>query len=315
MDVVTGVFSNGNRVVALLKDRLIPALKDLFDGLEAIRYNMVALEPLWRDYSLPAGPAQGPDAGVLGLRESVRLEGVAFTYPGGRQAALAGIDLEIAAGRSHCFVGTTGAGKSTTLDILLGLLQPSAGRMLVDGRPLDDAELRAWQRGIGYCPQAVLLLDDTVASNIAFGIDPDRIEPARLERAARIAGIHDFIAGDLPEGYQTLVGERGASLSGGQRQRIGIARALYRDAPVLVLDEATNELDPVTEARILQNLRELGGRTLIFVSHRASVASFCDTVAVFEDGRVIAQADYRSLAAPGSPYRSLLEETASCPSA
>jgi len=294
--------------------RLIPALKDLFDGLEAIRYNMVALEPLWRDYSLPAGPAPpGSDAAALEMSESVRLEGVEFTYPGARQPALAGVDLEIVAGRSHCFVGTTGAGKSTTVDILLGLLEPSAGRLLVDGRPLDAAQLRAWQRCIGYCPQAVLLLDDTVASNIAFGVDPERIEPARLERAARIAGIHDVIVGELPEGYRTLVGERGASLSGGQRQRIGIARALYRDAPVLVLDEATNELDLVTEARILENLRALGRRTLIFVSHRTTVASFCDSVAVFEGGRVVAQAGYRSLAAPGSRFRSLLEENASRP--
>jgi len=240
----------------------------------------------------------------------VRLEGVAFSYPGGRRPALSGVELQIAAGRSHCFVGTTGAGKSTTVDILLGLLQPSAGRMLVDGRPLGEPELRAWQRGIGYCPQVVLLLDDTVASNIAFGIDPARIDPARLERAAQIAGIHDFIANELSAGYQTLVGERGASLSGGQRQRIGIARALYRDPPVLVLDEATNELDLVTEARILQSLRELGRRTLIFVSHRATVAAFCDTVAVFEDGRVVAQADYRTLSAPESRYRVLLEENA-----
>jgi ABC-type multidrug transport system fused ATPase/permease subunit len=288
--------------------RLIPALKDLFDGLEAIRYNMVALEPLWRDYSLPAAPARDPGAPALEMRESVRLEGVGFSYPGGRQPALSGVDLEIAAGRSHCFVGTTGAGKSTTVDILLGLLQPSAGRMLVDGRPLDEPELRDWQRSIGYCPQAVLLLDDTIASNIAFGVDPARIDPARLERAARIAGIHDFIAGELSAGYQTLVGERGASLSGGQRQRVGIARALYRDAPVLVLDEATNELDLVTEARVLRNLRDLGRRTLIFVSHRATVAAFCDSVAVFEGGRVVAQGEYRSLSAPDSPHRALIEE-------
>jgi ABC-type multidrug transport system fused ATPase/permease subunit len=288
--------------------RLIPALKDLFDGLEAIRYNMVALAPLWRDYSLPSAPAADADAAARGLRQSLRLEGVSFTYPGSRGPALSGVELEIAAGRAHCFVGTTGAGKSTTLDIILGLLQPSAGRILVDGEPLDDGGLRAWQRSIGYCPQTVVLLDDTVASNIAFGVEPERIDPARLERAARIAGIHDFIAGELPAGYQTVVGERGASLSGGQRQRIGIARALYEDPPVLVLDEATNELDLVTEAKVLQALRELGPRTMIFVSHRATVAAFCDRIAVFDGGKVVAQGDYRALSAADSRYRSLLEE-------
>ena len=294
--------------------RLIPALKDLFDGLEAIRYNLVALEPLWRDYSIPAAESAGASGGVLELRESVRLEGVAFTYPGGRQAALSGVDLAITAGRSHCFVGSTGAGKSTTVDILLGLLRPSAGRMLVDGKPLADRDLRAWQRNIGYVSQSVFLLDDTVASNIAFGVAPGDIDPARLERAARIAQIHDFIVRELPEGYQAFVGERGASLSGGQRQRIGIARALYRDAPILVLDEATNELDLVTETRILQGLRELGRRTLVFVSHRATVAAFCDVLAVFENGRVVMKGDYRALTAPDSRYRALLEETAERPS-
>ena len=293
--------------------RLIPALKDLFDGLEGIRYNMVALEPLWMDFSLPGATAARDTGAALELREALRLEGVSFTYPGGRAPALAGVDLEIRAGRSHCFVGTTGAGKSTSVDVLLGLLQPSAGRMTVDGRPLDEAGVRAWQRNIGYVPQSVFLLDDTVASNIALGVAPEAIDEAQLERVARIAGIHDFIVRDLPEGYRTLVGERGASLSGGQRQRIGIARALYRDAPVLVLDEATNELDLITETRVLQRLRDLGPRTLVFVSHRATVAAFCDVVAVFEGGRVVAQGDYRSITAPDSRFRALLEETASRP--
>jgi ATP-binding cassette, subfamily B, bacterial PglK len=293
--------------------RLIPALKDLFDGLEAIRYNMVALDPLWKDYSLPraaAGPDEGP---ALGMRDALRLEGVTFTYPGARRPALAGVDLAIRAGLAHCFVGTTGAGKSTTVDMLLGLLEPSSGRITVDGRPLDAASVRAWQRNIGYVPQSVFLLDDSVASNIALGVDAAAIDEARLERAARVAGIHDFIVGELPQGYRTLVGERGASLSGGQRQRIGIARALYRDAPVLVLDEATNELDLITETKVLQALRDLGPRTLVFVSHRATVAAFCDVVAVFEAGRVVAEGDYLSLTAPDSRYRALLEETASRP--
>jgi ATP-binding cassette, subfamily B, bacterial PglK len=288
--------------------RLIPALKDLFDGLEAIRYNMVALDPLWRDYTMPVEDARVADPGSMALRESVRLEGVAFSYPGGRQETLAGIDLEIAAGSAVCLAGPTGAGKSTTVDVLLGLLQPACGRVLVDGRELLPASLRDWQSRIGYVPQSVFLFDDTIASNIALGVDAADIDQGRLERAARIAGIHDFIAGELPEGYATLVGERGASLSGGQRQRIGIARALYRDPPVLVMDEATNELDVLTETRILRALRELGGRTLVFVSHRSTVAAACDAVAVLEAGRVVATGSFAELTAPGSRFRSLLQE-------
>jgi ABC-type multidrug transport system fused ATPase/permease subunit len=292
--------------------RLIPALKDLFDGLEAIRYNMVALAPLWSDHTIPQATAPRA-APALPLTRAIRLEGVDFTYPGGRAPALAGVDLEIRAGRSLCLFGTTGAGKSTTVDILLGLLRPTAGRIVVDGRPLGPEDIAAWQRNIGYVPQSVFLLDDTVASNIAFGVAPEQIDRERLERAARIAQIHEFVERELPQGYDTLVGERGANLSGGQRQRIGIARALYRDPPVLLLDEATNALDLVTETRILEGLKGLGLRTLVFVSHRATVAAFCDEVAVFEQGRVVARGDYRGLAAPEGRWRALFEETATRP--
>jgi ATP-binding cassette, subfamily B, bacterial PglK len=289
--------------------RLIPALKDLFDGLEAIRYNMVALEPLWQDFTLPVPEAPTSSHTAASRGEAIRLAGVRFTYPGARQATLAGIDLEIRAGTATCFAGATGAGKSTTVDVLLGLLRPDRGEVLIDGEPLDAGSLRAWQDRIGYVPQVVFLFDDTVASNIALGVDPAEIDAARLERAARIAQIHDFVANELPQGYQTLVGERGASLSGGQRQRIGIARALYRDPPVLVMDESTNELDLVTESRILRALKELGGRTLVFVSHRSTVAAACDGIAVFDKGRIAAQGRFAELTAPGSPHRALLLET------
>lgn len=289
--------------------RLIPALKDLFDGVEAVRYNMVALDPLWQDFGLPDAQPAVPAEPVV-LRETIRLQDVSFTYPGSRQPALAGVELSITAGAAACFVGSTGAGKSTTIDVLLGLLPPSRGRVLVDGQPITPLNLRAWQSHIGYVPQTAFLFDDTVANNIAIGVEAGAIDQDRLEQAARIAQIHDFIVHELPHGYQTLVGERGANLSGGQRQRIGIARALYRDPPVIVLDEATNELDRVTEARILHALRELGGRTLIFVSHRSAVAAVCDEITVFESGRVVARGSYAALTVPGSPCRALLQETA-----
>ena len=315
----TAVFMIGNAVAmrevipilalfAFAAYRLIPALKDLFDGVEAIRYNMVALDPLWRDYTMPVEALRAHVTGPVELRDSVRLAGISFSYPGGRQEALSGVELTIAAGTSTCFAGPTGAGKSTTVDVLLGLLQPLRGQVLLDGQPIGPENVRAWQRNIGYVPQAVFLFDDTVAANIALGVGPGEIDQARLERAARIAEIHEFIANELPQGYRTVVGERGASLSGGQRQRIGIARALYRDPPVLVMDEATNELDLVTESRILRALRGLGRRTLILVSHRATIAAFCDEVAIFESGRVVARGSFAQLSAPGSRFRALLQE-------
>jgi ABC-type multidrug transport system fused ATPase/permease subunit len=288
--------------------RLVPALKDLFDGVAAIRYNMVALEPLWRDYSVPDEARTGESVEALVLRHALKLDNVSFRYPGSRQEVLSGVELTIPAGTSVCLVGATGAGKSTLVDVLLGLLPPSRGRVIVDGMAVTPDKLREWQRNIGYVPQVASLLDDTVANNIAFGIEPGDIDLGRLERAARIAEIHDFIVTELPDGYRTLVGERGANLSGGQRQRIGIARALYRDPAVLVLDEATNELDLVTEGRILASLRSLENRTLVFVSHKPSVSMACDEVIVLENGRVVARGSYSALTAPGSRYRALLQE-------
>jgi ABC-type multidrug transport system fused ATPase/permease subunit len=179
----------------------------------------------------------------------------------------------------------------------------------VDDTFLTAGNVRAWQASIGYVPQVIYLVDDTIASNIAFGVEPEAIDYARIEWAARTAQLHDFVVNELAAGYQSVVGERGAKLSGGQRQRIGIARALYLDPAVLILDEATNELDLATEARILESLHALGGRTIIFVSHKPSVATFCDEVVVLEGGRIAAQGTYAELTAPGSRHSSLLQET------
>jgi len=289
--------------------RLIPALKGLLDGVQAVRYNMEALDPLWRDYSAPEEARVDAPSGTVALREAIRLENVFYRYPGGRQEALSGIEISLRAGKATCLVGSTGAGKSTTIDVLLGLLQPSRGRVLVDGVPITMDNLRAWQRQIGYVPQVVFLFDDTVANNIALGVEPQDIDLDRVAQVARIAEMHDFIVSELPDGYRTLVGERGANLSGGQRQRIGIARALYRDPPVLVLDEATNELDLVTQGRILASLRSLGNKTLVFASHRSSVAATCNDIVVIEGGRAVAQGDFSALTAAGSRHRGLLQDT------
>jgi len=289
--------------------RLIPALQGLFDGIEAIRYKTAALDALWQDYSDPGTEPAIATGDAMVPRRSIRLENISFRYPDSRQDTLSGLSLTIPAGRAVCLAGPTGAGKSTTVDLLLGLLPSSAGGITVDGTLVTPGNVRAWRDNIGYVPQVIYLIDDTIASNIALGMEPADIDYARLERAARIAELHDFVVNELEAGYQTVVGERGARLSGGQRQRIGIARALYREPAVLILDEATNELDLATEARILDSLRALGGRTIIFVSHKPSVATFCDEVVVLESGRIAAQGSYDELTAPGSRHRTLLQET------
>ena len=290
--------------------RLVPALKGLFDGAEAIRFNMVAFDALWRDFSAPPAtplPAQSRD--LPAPQRSIRFERTCFRYPGSRRETLTALELVIPAGTSVCLAGATGAGKSTTIDLLLGLLEPTSGTITVDGEAISAANIRAWQQRIGYVPQVVYLIDDTVANNIALGVAAADIDQSRLERAARIAQLHDFVIRELPDGYRSIVGERGANLSGGQRQRIGLARALYHDPAVLILDEATNELDLDTESRILAEFRKLAGRTLVFVSHKPSIAAFCDAIVVLEAGQIIAQGTYAELTAPGSRHRSLLQET------
>ena len=212
---------------------------------------------------------------------------MSFDYEAGR-STLRGIDLTIPAHTTVGLVGRTGSGKSTLVGLILGILTPSSGRVLIDGTPLDAENLPAWQNRIGYVPQDVFLIDGSVAQNIALGIEPDTLDRAALERAARLAGAHDFIAA-LPDGYETGVGERGARLSGGQRQRIGIARALYHDPDVIVFDEATSALDGETEAAVMGALGALGGtRTIIMIAHRLTSLRRADTVHVLEDGRIVA---------------------------
>src|SRR5690606_859192 len=173
----------------------------------------------------------------LPLEQQVELRGVSYQYPTAESPALRDVSFVVRRGTATAIVGPTGSGKTTALDVFLGLLPPTEGAVVVDGQPLTPDEVRAWQAAIGYVPQHVFLSDDTIARNIAFGVPEGKVDMAAVEKAARIAQIHDFVM-TLPEGYQTRIGERGVRLSGGQRQRLGIARALYKDPPVLVLDEA-----------------------------------------------------------------------------
>jgi len=201
-------------------------------------------------------------------------------------------------------VGTTGSGKTTTVDIILGLLLPQSGQLLVDGIPLTDANRRAWQRSLGYVPQQIFLADDTVAANIAFGTPKNQIDREAVERAVRVAKLHDFITNELPQGYDTLVGERGVRLSGGQRQRIGIARALYHQPQVLILDEATSALDNLTEQAVMDAVHALGHEiTIILIAHRLSTVRECDRIYLLDKGRLAGQGTYEELLMANADFR------------
>ena len=193
-------------------------------------------------------------------------------------------------------VGKSGAGKTTLADLIAGLLEPREGCVTIDGRILTPERIAGWQMNVGYVPQNIYLLDDTVRRNIAFGLPDEEIDEAALRRAAVMANIHEFVLKELDKGYDTNLGERGISISGGQRQRIGIARALYPDPEVLILDEATSSLDNPTESAILEALQQLARKkTLIVIAHRLSTIQVCDTVCFLEEGRLAARGPFTEL--------------------
>jgi ABC-type multidrug transport system fused ATPase/permease subunit len=221
------------------------------------------------------------------------------------------LDVTIAAHNRVAFVGGSGAGKTTTVDLVLGLLTPQAGTIEVDGHPLGAGSLAAWQARIGYVPQHIFLTDDTVAGNIAFGVPPAELDVRAVRRAARIAELHDFVTRELPEGYDTMVGERGVRLSGGQRQRIGIARALYHDPSVLIFDEATSALDNLTEQAVMAAVRNIGhDKTVILVAHRLSTVRNCDRIFLLDGGRCVATGSYEELLQNSAKFQALAEAAA-----
>ena len=293
---------------ALASLRLLPTVQSLFRSSAQMRFHQGALDALFIELHEPTEPEPARSPGdPLPLREAIVLDDVTYGYPGASAPSLRGVGLRIPALSSCGFVGPTGAGKTTVVDIVLGLLQPGSGRLLVDGVAVDRSNVRRWQRSIGYVQQSVHLVDDTIAANIAFGIAPECMDRAQVERAARQASLHDFVAA-LPNGYETTVGDRGARLSGGQRQRIGIARALYRDPDVIVFDEATSALDTVTERAVMDAIGALGGaKTVIVVTHRLSTVAACDQIVVMRDGRIETVGPYEELAASAGTFRTLLQ--------
>jgi ATP-binding cassette, subfamily B, bacterial PglK len=290
--------------LALGAQRLLPALQQGYGAWASMAGSHASLEATIEllDQPLPSEllrPAPAP----LPFRLAIRFRGVRFRYSSDGPWVLDGLDLTIAKGARIGLVGGTGSGKSTTLDLLMGLLVPTEGEVLVDGQIITGTLARAWQRTIAHVPQSIYLADTTMAENIAFGVPRAEIDLARVQDAARQAQIADFIE-SRPEGYDAHVGERGVRLSGGQRQRIGIARALYKRASVLVLDEATSALDNETERSVMQAIEGLHRNlTILLIAHRLSTVRHCDTIAELEHGRVIAQAPYEELLQCSQSFR------------
>jgi ATP-binding cassette subfamily B protein len=243
----------------------------------------------------------------LPFKESIRFDGIRFRYSGTTPWVLDDFNLTVPKGARVGFVGRTGSGKSTALDLLMGLLQPTEGQVLVDGQAIEGDRVRAWQRTIAHVPQSIFLADATIAQNIAFGVLPQDIDLDRVRAAARQAQIADFIE-SRAEGYDEVVGERGIRLSGGQRQRIGIARALYKRATVLVFDEATSALDNGTEQAVMDAIGALDSElTILLVAHRLSTVQRCDVIVQLENGRVLAKGKFEQLLESSPSFRRMAQ--------
>lgn len=293
-------------VYALAGARIAPAMQQVYSSLNQLRFTRPVLDTLHADFQ-NAAPPPPPPPPALPLRDRLALRRVRYAYPDSERGALEGLDLEVAVNTSVGLVGGTGAGKTTAVDVIMGLLEPQAGALEIDGRALrTELDRRAWRRSIGYVPQQIFLIDASMAENIAFGDRPEDIDMAAVERAARMAELHDFVIGELPSGYDTHLGDAGMRLSGGQRQRVGIARALYRDPDVLVLDEATSALDNITERAVMEAVSKLGGKkTVIMIAHRLTTVMGCDEIFLLEHGRAVARGNYAQLVETNPIFRKM----------
>lgn len=293
--------------------RLIPALHQIFSGVTTIRFYKSSLDFVFNDlkeyrFTVEQNLLENKESAILPFVHDLRMEGITFTYNKNFEPLIRDFNILIKAQTKVALVGSTGSGKTTVIDIILGLLQPQSGSLVIDGIKIDNSNMWRWQKNIGYVPQSIFLADDMIIRNIAFGISYEKIDMQAVERAARIANLHNFICNELPNGYNTLIGERGIRLSGGERQRIGIARALYYDPNVLIFDEATNSLDGVTEEAVIQAINNLPSKkTIIMIAHRINTVKDSDMIYVIDKGRLIGKGTYYDLMSSCEIFNSLVK--------
>ena len=292
--------------------RLIPALHVLFTASTRIRFSQTTVNRIIKDLSKRGGFSEQflvyekEPVTAMPFNNSMELKDVYYNYPNTSEPVIHNLNLLIHHNTSIGLVGPTGAGKTTIVDIILGLLTPQEGEFSADGVKINENNILNWQKNLGYVPQHIYLSDDTIINNIAFGIPDEKIDQKAVEHAARISNLHDFIISELPTGYQTIVGERGIRLSGGERQRVGIARALYHDPEVLVLDEATSSLDGITESVVLEAINNVAKlKTVVIIAHRLTTVKDCDIIYLIDKGKIIARGTYDDLMKSSTSFRAM----------
>ena len=291
-------------VYAFAGYRLMPAIQKIFVSLTSLRMAGPAIQSLHKDLKNLNYQIENNRQGRLKFENNLKLKNIFYTYPKSSRTILKNINLVIPAYSTIGVVGATGSGKTTTIDIILGLLEAQKGTLEVDGKIIDNRNRRAWQNSIGYVPQQIYLSDTTIYENIAFGKDVDKINKKDVEDAAKIANLHNFIINELPMKYQTTVGERGVRLSGGQRQRIGIARAVYHKPQLLIFDEATSALDNITEKEVMEAVHNTDHKiTKILIAHRLSTVKKCDKIFLFDKGELKGEGSYQELIKTSSEFR------------
>lgn len=288
--------SNFNEVLPIISlyvfagYRLMPSLQQIYASLTQLTFVKPSLNRLFNDVSNLKVLEKDICIGDIKFHKQIELKNISFNYLNSTKTVIKNINLTIPNKSTVGFIGRTGSGKTTTVDIILGLLEAQKGILKVDDEIITKKNSKNWQRLLGYVPQHIFLSDDTIAANIAFGINENHINQDNIEKAAKIANLHDFVVNELPEGYLTKVGERGVKLSGGQRQRIGIARAMYRNPKVLIFDEATSALDIDTEKAVMDAVTKLKKDiTIILIAHRLNTVKNCDLIFKFEKGEIINQ--------------------------
>lgn len=299
-------------VYALAGFKLLPAFQQVYTGLSQIRGNLAAFDAVRDDLrassSFVTNDSSSP-AQRLVPRNEIRFHNVVFHYPGKEEPALKSLNITIPANRVIGLVGASGSGKSTAIDLLLGLMTPQEGQILIDGEPITRQNVRTWQNSLGFVPQSIFLADSSIRENIAFGLPPEAVNEDKVNRAANMAHLEELLD-ELPHGLDTRVGERGIQLSGGQKQRIGIARALYHDADVLVLDEATSALDGITEKLIMDAIHDFSGKkTIVMIAHRLGTVRACDSIFLLENGKVADNGTYQELSERNDVFKRMADHT------